>query len=62
MVEDVYILGIYSTPARRLLERSPKDLVREAYLGTLKDAGIDGGAIGHVWFSNMMLDFWGSQT
>jgi len=62
MVEDVYILGIYSTPARRLLERSRKDLVREAYLGTLKDAGIDGGAIAHVWFSNMMLDFWGQPN
>lgn len=62
MVEDVFILGIYSTPAGRFLERSPKDLVREAYLGALKDAGIDGRAIGHVWFSNMMLDFWGQPN
>jgi hypothetical protein len=26
MVEDVFILGIYSTLAERFLERSPKDL------------------------------------
>jgi acetyl-CoA acetyltransferase len=62
MVEEVFILGIYSTPAGRFLERSPKDLVREAYLGALKDAGIDGRAIGYVWFSNMMLDFWGQPN
>jgi len=62
MIEDVFILGIYSTPAGRFPERSPKDLVREAYLGVLEDAGIDGSAIGHVWFSNMMLDFWGQPN
>jgi len=61
-MEDVYILGIYSTAAGRFPERSPKDLVREAYLGALKDAGIEGSAIGHAWFSNMMLDFWGQPN
>ncbi len=62
MIEDVFILGIYSTPTGRFLERSPKNLVREAYLGALEDAGIDGRGIGHVWFSNMMLDFWGQPN
>ena len=62
MIEDVFILGIFSTPAGRFLERSPKDLVRGAYLGVLEDAGLDGGVIGHVWFSNMMLDFWGQPN
>jgi acetyl-CoA acetyltransferase len=62
MDEDIFILGIYSTAAGRFPERSPKDLVREAYLGALNDAGIDGSAIGHVWFSNMMLDFWGQPN
>lgn len=62
MIEDVFILGIYSTPVGRFLERSPKDLAREAYLGALKDANIDGRAIGHVCFSNMMLDFWGQPN
>lgn len=62
MIEDVFILGIYSTPAGRFFERSPKDLTREAYLGALKDAKIDGRDIGHVSFSNMMLDFWGQPN
>jgi acetyl-CoA acetyltransferase len=61
-MSDVYILGIHSTPAGRFPEKSPKDLVRAAYLGALEDARIDGGAIGHAWFSNMMLDFWGQPN
>ncbi len=64
--DDVYILGIYSTPVGRFLDKSAKDLVRAAYLGVLEDARMDGGenreAIGHVWFSNMMLDFWGQPN
>lgn len=59
---DACIVGIYSTPAGRLFEKSPKALVRDAYLGALADARLDGGAIGHVWFSNMMLDFWGQPN
>ncbi|MGA8223328.1 MAG: thiolase family protein [Candidatus Acidiferrales bacterium] len=59
---DAYILGIHSTPAGRFPEKSPKDLVRAAYVGALADARIDGGAIGHAWFSNMMLDFWGQPN
>ncbi|HKS71553.1 MAG TPA: thiolase family protein, partial [Terriglobales bacterium] len=60
--DDVFIVGAYSTPTGRFFDRSPKDLVREAYLGALEDAGLEGGAIGHVWFSNMMLDFWGQPN
>lgn len=60
--DDVFIVGAYSTQAGRFLERSPKDLIREAYLGVLADAHLDGDAIGHVWFSNMMLDFWGQPN
>ena len=62
MASDVYIIGIFSTPAGRFPEKSPKNLVREAYLGALNDAQIDGVAVGHVWFSNMMLDFWGQPN
>jgi acetyl-CoA acyltransferase len=62
LTSDVYVVGIFSTPAGRFPEKSPKDLVRYAYLGALADAGIDGAAIGHVWFSNMMLDFWGQPN
>ena len=62
MSDDVFILGAFSTPAGRFFGQSPKELVRAAYLGVLGDARIDGGAIGHIWFSNMLLDFWGQPN
>ena len=62
MAGDVFILGIYSTPAGRFPELSPKELARRAYLGALEDAHIDSSAIGHAWFSNMLLDFWGQPN
>jgi acetyl-CoA acyltransferase len=60
--KDAFLVGIHSTPAGRFFEKSPKELVREACLGALADARLDGGAIGHVWFSNMLLDFWGQPN
>ena len=60
--KDAYLVGIYSTPAGRFFETSPKELVRDAFLGALADARFDGGAIGHVWFSNMLRDFWGQPN
>ncbi|MGB0035959.1 MAG: thiolase family protein [Candidatus Acidiferrales bacterium] len=62
MRDDAFILGIHSTPAGRFFEKSPKELVRAACVGALQDARIAGGAIGHMWFSNMMLDFWGQPN
>lgn len=62
MAADVYIIGIFSTPAGRFAEKSPKDLVRDANAGVLEDSGIDGADIGHVWFSNMTMDFWGQPN
>ncbi len=62
MPEDVFIVGIYSTPAGEFPELSPKSLVRAAYAGALADARVDGANIGQVWFSNMMLDFWGQHN
>jgi acetyl-CoA acyltransferase len=62
MIDDVFIIGIYSTPAGRFPDRGPKDLVRDAYVGALADARFDPGTIGHVWFSNMLLDFWGQPN
>jgi acetyl-CoA acyltransferase len=62
MTDDVFIVGIYSTPVGRFAEMSPKDLVRAAYAGVLADARLDGCRIGHVWFSNMLLDFWGQPN
>lgn len=49
---DIFIVGIAMTPLRRHLERSVKDLAREAVAGALADAG---GALADVqaaWFSN----------
>ena len=48
MTRDVYIAGIFSTPAGCLAEKSPKDLVRCAYLDALEDAYIDGTSIGTI--------------
>lgn len=62
MREEVFIVGIYSPPAGEFPELSPKSLVRAAYAGALADARIDGANIGQVWFSNMMLDFWGQHS
>ncbi len=62
MPDDVFIIASYSTAAGRFLDLSPKDLVRLAYAGVLADARLDGSAIGHIWFSNMMLDFWGQPN
>jgi hypothetical protein len=52
MVEDVFILGSFSTPAGRFLERSPKALVREAGALQVANARIGlaengGGLIGN---------------
>lgn len=62
MPDDVFIIASYSTAAGRFLDLSPKDLVRLAYAAVLADARLDGSAIGHIWFSNMMLDFWGQPN
>lgn len=56
---DVYLIGGYSTHFAKHMERSYKDLTREAYLGALKDAGLaDGAEIQTAWFGNctMYLD------
>jgi hypothetical protein len=45
LTRDIYIAGIFSSPAGRLAEESPNDLVRCSYLGALEDAHIDGSAI-----------------
>jgi acetyl-CoA acetyltransferase len=60
---SVFIIGSFATPVGRFADRSPQDLTRAAVAGTLADAGVgDGGAIGHIWFSNMLLDYWGQSS
>ncbi len=53
MVDNVYMIGAYSTPFKKWPEKSGKELTRDALLGALKDAGMDdGGAIESAYFSN----------
>jgi acetyl-CoA acyltransferase len=61
--EDVYVLGIAATRVGRQPERSFSDLVREAYLGALADAGMqDAEGARKIWFSNTLMDFWGQAA
>ena len=61
-MKNVYVLGAFSTPIRKWPEKSHRDLVREAYLGVLKDAGLDSGeVIQSVWSGNAMLPSWGQN-
>lgn len=63
MSTDVHIVGIAATAAGRQPDRSFTDLVREAYLAALADAGMqDRPAFGHVWFSNLLMDYWGQSA
>jgi acetyl-CoA acyltransferase len=59
---EVFIIGSFSTAVGRFPNKTPKELTREACLGVLHDSGIDPKLIGHVWFSNMLLDFWGQPN
>lgn len=61
-MKTAYILGAFSTPIRKWGEKSHRDLVREAYLGVLRDAGLDNGdLIESVWSGNAMLNSWGQN-
>jgi len=52
-MNDVYIIGSYSTAFGRRPEDTVKDLTREAYEGVLADAGLDDpNRIESSWFGN----------
>ena len=58
-MNNVYVMGSFGIPVKKYLDRSHRDLVREAYLGTLKDAGLDNGdMIGSVWSGCSMMHSW----
>lgn len=60
---DVYVLGIAATPVGRQPERSFSDLVGEAYFGALADARMQSGeGLRQVWFSSVLMDFWGQSA
>lgn len=59
---NAYIIGAFTTPIRRHPDKSIRDLVRDAYLGVLADAGFkDGRDIGGSWFGNCLMDYWGQS-
>jgi acetyl-CoA acetyltransferase len=49
---DVYLVGVAMTPFGKFLEKSVKDLTREAVEGALADAGATREDVGAAWFSN----------
>jgi acetyl-CoA acetyltransferase len=51
-LEDIYIVGVGMTPFGKLLDRSVKDLTREAVTAALDDAGCAIGDLEAVQFSN----------
>lgn len=50
---DVFIAGIAHTKLGRHLDKSVKELTREAVGGALQDAGVSLGDIGAAWFANV---------
>ena len=57
-MNNVYVLGSYGIPVGKWTEKSHRDIVREAYLGVLKDAGIESSQIGSLWSGTAMLHSW----
>ena len=60
---DVYVIGAYSTRFGKWLEKSMKDLARDAYLGVLEDAMMkDGRDIEFAWFGSCAMGIlWGQD-
>lgn len=53
MIDNVYVIGIFSTRFQKWPDKSGKDLTRDAFLGALEDAQLsDGGPIESAFFSN----------
>jgi len=51
-MESVYLVGVGMTPFGKMLERSVKDLTREAVAAALRDAGCEASAIESAHYSN----------
>lgn len=51
-MEEVYLVGVSMTPFGKFLDKSVKDLTREAVDQALADAGASRGDIGAAWFAN----------
>lgn len=62
-MKDVYLIGACSTQFGRWPEFSFKDLVRDAYLGVLADAGMNSGDdIDVAYFGNCAMSEWGQGS
>jgi acetyl-CoA acetyltransferase len=62
-MRDVYVIGSYTTAFKKHPGMSFGDLAREAYLGTLSDAGMKNGAdIEAGWLGNCGMGFWGQNS
>ncbi len=62
-MRDVYIVGAYSTEFKKYPDRSFRDLVREAYLGAINDAGMsDGNEIQFGYFGNCAMHLFGQAS
>ncbi len=51
-MEAIYVVGVAMTPFGKMLDRSVKDLTREAVEGALRDAGCAPEALEAAYFSN----------
>ena len=51
-MENVYLVGVAMTSSGKFLDKSVKDLTREAVDGALADAAAARGDIGAAWFAN----------
>lgn len=51
-MEDVYLVGAAMTPFGKFLDKSVKDLTRDAVNDALADAGATTDDVGAAWFSN----------
>jgi acetyl-CoA acetyltransferase len=53
MIKNVYVIGTYSTKFQKWPDKSGKELTRDALVGVLQDAGLDGaGVVESTYFSN----------
>ena len=52
MVNEVYVIGSYSSQFKRWRDKSVKELTRMAVVGVIQDAGLSGSDIKSAWFSN----------
>src|SRR3546814_1945605 len=60
--DDVFILGVGTSPVGRQPESSFTDFVAEAVRNVLSDAQVDPKMLTQVWFSNYTMDFWGQRA